>query len=161
MTFVTQIRTNATAKESVMIADHQTMEDFPRWAWPYINVAKLADVARVKDPGAIGEIPETALNAHVTAIISALTVRKVAANLSGDLGKQVDAAANKALSVAIDDCGSTGKKPWPRPPKHIELMEIAGRLAVAAAQLEGDKVLHDGLQEAVSTLARQAEQAAV
>jgi hypothetical protein len=143
-------------QEVFMIGD-DNLKDFPRWAWPYINVARLADVSRVKDPGAIGQIPEDAINAHVIAIISALTVRKVAANLSGDLAKQFDAAASKALSVAIDDCGSTGKKPWPQPPKHIQLMEIAGRLAVAAAQLEGDKVLNAGLQEAVQTLARQAE----
>jgi hypothetical protein len=103
------------------------LKDFPRWAWPYINVARLADVSRVKDPGAIGQIPEDAINAHVIAIMSALTVRKVAANLSGDLAKQFDAAASKALSVAIDDCGSTGKKPWPRPPKHIQRSAVVRR----------------------------------
>lgn len=124
-----------------MIGPEQDLKDFPPWLWPYINVARLADVSRVKDAGVIGQIPEAAINAHVIAIMSALTVRKVAANLAGDLAKQFDAAASKALSVAIDDCGSTGKKPWPRPPKHIQHMEIAGRLAVAAAQLEGDKVV--------------------
>jgi len=142
-----------------MIGPDDDLKTFPPWAWPYINVAKLADVSRVRDPGASVQTPETAINAHVSAIISALTVRKVAANLSGDLAKQLDASASKALSVAIDDCGTTGKKPWPRPPKHIQLMEIASRLAVAAAELEGDKVLNSGLQEAANTLARQAEQA--
>lgn len=145
-----------------MIGPDQDLNDFPRWVWPYINVGKLADVSRrFRQSSAMGQIPETALNAHVTAIISALTVRKVAANLSGDFAKQFDAAASKALSVAIDDCGSVRPKPWPWPPKHIQLMEIAGRLAVAAAQLEGDKVLNAGLQEAVGILAGQAEQAAL
>jgi hypothetical protein len=36
-----------------MIGD-DNLKDYPRWAWPYINVARLADVSRVKDPGAIG-----------------------------------------------------------------------------------------------------------
>jgi hypothetical protein len=144
-----------------MIGPDQDLNDFPRWIWPYINVARLADVSVVKDPGAIGQIPETAINAHVTAIIAALTLRKAAAHLPGDLGKQFEAAAGRALSVAIDDCGSTGKKPWPGPPRHIQLQEIAGRLAVAAAQLEGDKVLNSGLREAVSVLVRQAEQSSL
>lgn len=141
-----------------MIGPDQDLKDFPPWAWPYINIARLTDISRVKDPGTGVQTLETAINAHVTAIISALTVRKVAANLSGDLAKQLDASASKALSVAIDDCGSTGNKPWPRPPKRIQLMEIASRLAVAAVELEGDKVLNSGLQEAANILARQAEQ---
>ncbi len=48
-----------------MIGPDDNLKDFPRWAWPYINVARLADVSRVKDPGAIGQIPEDAINAHV------------------------------------------------------------------------------------------------
>ena len=143
-----------------MIGPDQDLTSFPRWIWPYINVARLADISKVREPGTGSEVPDSAFNAHVTAIISALTLRKAAAHLPGDLARQFEGAANKALSVAIDDCGSTGKKPWPRPPKHIQLLEIAGRLAVAAAELEGDKVLNAGLQEAVGVLAKQAEQSA-
>lgn len=141
-----------------MIGPDQDLDSFPRWIWPYINVARLAEIGRVKSPGETGQVPETAINAHVSAVIAALTVRKVASNLSGDLGKQIESAATRALNVAIDDCGSTGKKPWPIPPKHILVAEIAGRLAVAAAELEGDKVLHAGLKEAVGKLSEMAEQ---
>jgi hypothetical protein len=144
--------------EGAMIGPDQDLKDFPPWIWPYIDVARLADIARVRDAGAAARAPTVAIDAHVTAIISALTMRSVAVNLSGDLKKQFEVAAGKALTVAIDDCGSTGKKPWPRPPRHIQLMEIATRLAVAAAELEGDRVLRDGLRETVGILAKQAEQ---
>lgn len=144
-----------------MIGPDQDLKDFPPWIWPYIRVAQLAEVSKLVEEArpstsVDARIPETAMNAHVMAIISALTMRKVAAGLDGEMGKQFTASANRALSVAIDDCGSTGKKPWPRPPKNIMLMQIAAHLAVAAAELEGDQVLHDGLKEAMGTLLGQA-----
>lgn len=144
-----------------MIGPDQDLKDFPPWIWPYIRVAQLAEVSKVVEgarpsTSIDARVPATAMNAHVMAIISALTMRKVAAGLDGDVGKQFTASANRALSVALDDCGSTGKKPWPQPPKNIMLMQIAAHLAVAAAELESDRVLHDGLQEAVGALLKQA-----
>jgi hypothetical protein len=147
-----------------MIGPDQDLKDFPPWIWPYIRIAHLAEVSKIADDPRIAtsidaRIPETAMNAHLMAIMSALTMRKVAAGLDGELGKQFTASANKALSVAIDDCGSTGKKPWPRPPRNVMLLQIAGHLAVAAAELEGDSIMREGLEQAMTTLLKQAGQA--
>lgn len=145
-----------------MIGPEQDLNDFPPWIWPYINVARIAEIGQIKDVSRtdVGDarIPQAAINAHMMAIISALTMKKVAAGLGGDLGKQFATSANQALTVAIDDCGNTGPKPWRKPPKHIVLMQIAGHLAVAAAELEGDEVLHNGLKAAAAVLVKQAGQ---
>ncbi|HVH99279.1 MAG TPA: hypothetical protein VM869_11225 [Enhygromyxa sp.] len=144
-----------------MIGPDQDLNDFPRWIWPYINIARIAEIARLKNVRQIEDmnarVPAVAINAHMMAIISALTLRKAAASMDGELGKQFSVAASRALSVAIDDCGSTGQKPWPIPPKAIFLREIAGQLAMAAAELEGDEVLHSGLKEAMSEILMRAD----
>ena len=39
------------------------------------------------------------------------------------------------------------------------LLQIAGHLAVAAAELEGDPIMREGLEQAMTTLLKQAGQA--
>jgi len=145
-----------------MVGPDTDLNDFPPWIWPYIHVARLADfhkeAERFKVSGTVRS-PEAAINAHVIAIMSAISVKKVVAGLKlkdSELQRQFEAAASQALTVAIDDCGNGRPKPWPIPPRHIQLAEIAGRLAIAAAELEADAVMRDDLRDAASRLSDQA-----
>lgn len=141
-----------------MIGPDQDINEFPRWMWPYINIAKIAEITHKQPMDHIdARVPAVAIHAHMMAIMSAVTLRKVAAGLGGEMSKQFSVAANRALKVAIDDCGSTGNKPWPMPPRGAFLCEMAGHLAMAAAELEGDEIMHHGLKEAMTELLAMAQ----
>lgn len=141
-----------------MLTPDQNPQDFPIWILPYINIARLSETAVLKQVESLeARIPEMAYHVHVMAITSALNMRKVASYMQGDLQKQFTTAANRALTVAIEDCGNTGNKPWPVPPKQVFLREIAVRLAVASIEVQGDEVLHTGFKEVVNTLSKQFE----
>lgn len=150
-------------REAKMISPDQDLTQFPPWIWPYIDVARFADISRDNEKfrggAAFLATPQPAIAAHVTAIIAAATLKKMVAGLSlkdPDVQRQFEAAAAKALTVAIDDCGNGRRKPWPQPPRHIQLAEIAGQLAVAAAELDADEVLHRELTNATLQLRDQA-----
>jgi hypothetical protein len=147
-----------------MIGPDQDLHDFPPWIWPYINVARLAEFKAAGRVAAVSTAvaPRAAVDAHVHAIFAAAALKATAAQI-GDkaIGSALSGAASKALSVAIDDCGNEPpRKPWPHPPRHIQMFEVAGRLAVAAAELEKNEALSSELIGAVRTLADRAQQLA-
>ena len=143
-----------------MLAGFQAVDDFPRWILPYIDVAALA-----KGAGARGEIiggastPEPAVAGHVAVIVQAAMLMRPADNLRDPgLRDEVSGAARKMMQVAIDDCGNDRPKPWPCPPWHFEILEVATRVAVYAAETR-DEVVAGTLGGAVEQLADRARAA--
>lgn len=143
-----------------MLADFQSVDDFPRWILPYIDVAALAKGAVARDKIASGAAtPEPAVAGHVAAIVQAAMLMRFADNLRDPgLREEVSGAASKMMQVAIDDCGNDRPKPWPHPPRRFEILEVATRVAVYAAETR-DEVVAGALGEAVEQLADRARAA--
>jgi hypothetical protein len=143
-----------------MIGDFQSLEDFPPWAWPYINVARLAKGERASEEVVLGaQVPSAAIGLHMHQILTAAVLQQVA-SVIGDpaLKKELSSAASALMLSAIDDCGNGRPKPWPRPPRRHEMFEVAAHLAIAAAEA-GDEALAGSLAGAVEQLAAQANEA--
>lgn len=140
-----------------MVAD-QSLSDFPVWIWPYINVASLARV-KFQAEHVIAQgipTPQPARLAHLVAILSATQTKRFVAEIPDiKIREQLGLAADAALSHAIDDCGNGKRKPWPRPPRAAELLQIAGDLAIVAAEIE-DEFMSDELARTVSILSDRA-----
>ena len=142
-----------TFTEATMISPDGDLKEFPVWAWPYINVAKLArETVKQRNGAPWGRVPEAAVDAHVHAIFSAIAFQRVVSHIEDHkLQEPLQRAAAAALSRAIDDCGNDKPKPWPHPPRAVELMEVAGALAVAAASVK-DEAMSNGLAQAATRL---------
>jgi len=146
-----------------MIGQDQNLSDFPPWLWPYINVANL-----VRPELSKGQVASTAVSAtpafatisRVSAMIAAATVKRIASGIKDErLRTELSNASAAMLSDDPDDWCPTGKKwPWPRPPRKIELYELAGHAGIAAAAI-GNKQISQDLGQIATNLAQQAVEA--
>jgi hypothetical protein len=125
-----------------MIGPDQDLSDFPRWLWPYIRTADLAQskvFAKLRTSGeaAFETQPELARTAHLSLIVQAIGLKVTAAQLPGDVGKALATAADRSIGEYIDDyCGTPPSKHPPKP--HVQ--ELATELAVLAASFGNEKI---------------------
>jgi len=145
-----------------MIGPDQDLSDFPVWAWPYIDIARLArgDVRSVAQSAAGAATPAFAIATRLGTLIAAATIKQVASRIKDErLRSELIAAATATLAADGDDgiCPPQHKWPWPHPPRSLELLELAGYVALAAAAT-GDKVLGQELGQVADKLAAQARE---
>jgi hypothetical protein len=140
-----------------MLGEFQDLDDFPRWLWPHIDGA--APMRRAKPESGQNEAvrtPAAAVAVHAAAIFAAAALKRYAALIEDAAARrQLEITASAAMASAIDDCGNCAKKPWPRPPRHQELIEIAAQLAIAAAAV-GEPGMSADLARAASMLTERA-----
>lgn len=143
-----------------MIGPDQDLSDFPPWIWPYINVAGIAKGSRATEEVSLGvSLPNSVVALHVTQIVTAAMFRQLALKLSDSrLQGEMEKAASGLMLQAIDDCGNGRPKPWPRPPRRHQLLQIAANVAIAAVET-ADEGLSASLVDAVGQLEARAGEA--
>jgi hypothetical protein len=114
-----------------MLGPDQDVSDFPVWALPYIDIAKLSH-ANIND-GTTFRLPSAVVNAYVSALLSAVSIHQVADHLTDKgLAQQFNNAASNAIAEEIDDICGTPPHPFPWP-HHYLALEVAAQIATAAA----------------------------
>jgi len=147
-----------------MIGPDQSLSEFPSWLWPYIDVGRLAHAeGRPVDQSATAiSTPEAVTAVRLGALIAAATFKQIAARIVDEkIRGELLAAATATLAADGDDICPPPRRvrwPWPFPPRRIELAELAGRVALAAAST-GDKTLGQELGQVAAKLAEQAREA--
>ncbi|MDB5036093.1 MAG: hypothetical protein JWQ98_3334 [Chlorobi bacterium] len=139
-----------------MIGPDQDLSEFPRWIWPYIDVARLSK-ATIHVNEAEFRVPASAINAHVAAIHTAATIKALSGRVKDTAGKEFGGAASSMMSEEIDFVCGTPFPGWPRP--HFGILEVAGQLAAIAAST-ADAALKSELGRVVETLAGRAKELA-
>jgi len=140
--------------------DTGSLADFPVWAWPYINVPRIAkgETRTAAELSAVAATPAFATAARLGALIAAATVKQIAGKIKDEkLRSELSAAASAALAEDGDEICPRRKWPWPHPPRQLELAELAGQVALAAAAT-GDKVLIHELGQVADKLATQSQE---
>jgi hypothetical protein len=140
--------------------DGPELTDFPVWAWPYINVARIVkgETRTAVEHGSVVATPAFATATRLGALIAAATVKQIAGHIKDErLRSELSAAANATLNDDGDELCPRRKWPWPHPPRGLELAELAGCVALAAAAT-GSKVLNHELGQVAEKLSVQSQE---
>jgi len=143
-----------------MIGPEGDLSEFPVWAWPYINVARIVkgETRAASEHGAFVATPAFATATRLGALIAAATVKQIAGKIKDEkLRSELSAAANATLNDDGDELCPRRKWPWPHPPRSFELAELAGCVALAAAAT-GSKVLNHELGQVADKLSVQSQE---
>jgi len=111
-------------------------DNIPPWILPYVHL----DYSNVER-----------LSSRVSVLLAGVVFQQIVQELPDARTREM---FNRPLSVfldkAIDDCGSTGKKPWPPKPHHVAFLEAAAQVGSLALTLQ-----NRGLASALGDVSRE------
>lgn len=113
----------------------------PNWILPHVLTARVHGAS---------------LNSHATLVLIGIALKQLLGSLEkSPLKAQLEAAAAKFVSAAIDDCGSSGL--GPHPPRYVGFLRAARQLGELARSSDNESLRNDLTAAADQLLARARE----